>query len=45
MTNDPVTARDFEELRRNDKWTTGKLIGLALVTLGAALTFLFVVSP
>lgn len=45
MTNDPVTAREFEEARRNDPWTTGKLIGLALATLGAALTFLFLVSP
>ena len=45
MTNDPVTARELEEARRNDPWTTGKLIGLALGTLAVAFTIIYWMSP
>lgn len=43
-TQDPFTAEEFAELRRNDKWTTPRLILTVLVTLTCAFTFLYFIS-
>ena len=45
MTNDPITAKELAESRRNDPWTTQRLIGVLFVTLAAAFTVLYLISP
>lgn len=45
MTNDPLTAQELAEARRNDPWTTQRLIATIFITLGFAFTVLYLISP
>ena len=45
MINDPLTAQELAEARRNDPWTTQRLIATIFITLGFAFTVLYLISP